>query len=52
VVLVGVGENVGALERLVEEAEDVIDDEDALLCVFGASGVLGCGLAEDHGGTW
>jgi len=36
---VGVGEDVSALESLVEEAEDVIDDEDAGLCVFGAGGV-------------
>jgi hypothetical protein len=39
VVGVGVGEDVGALERLVEEAEDVVDDEDTLLCVFGAGSV-------------
>jgi hypothetical protein len=50
VVGVGVSEDVGALERLVEEAEDVVDDEDALLCVFGAGGVWGRGLDEGVGG--
>lgn len=35
------GEDVGALQGLVEEAEDVVDDEDALLCVFGAGGIWG-----------
>ena len=37
--LVGVGEDVSALESLIEEAEDVVDDEDALLCVLGAGNV-------------
>jgi hypothetical protein len=50
VFLVGVGEDVGALQRLVKEAEDVVDDEDALLCILGAGGIWSCGLAEDHGG--
>jgi hypothetical protein len=50
VVGVGVGEDVGALQRLVEEAEDIVDDEDALLCVFGAGGVWGSGLAYTCGG--
>jgi hypothetical protein len=45
VVFVRVGEDVGALEGLVEEAEDVIDDEDTLLCVFGTRGVCGRRLA-------
>jgi hypothetical protein len=50
VVGVGVSEDVGALERLVEEAEDVVDDEDALLCVFGAGGVWGRRSDEGVGG--
>jgi hypothetical protein len=50
VILVSIREDVGALQRLIEEAEDVVDDEDALLCVLGAGGVWGCGLAGDHGG--
>jgi hypothetical protein len=39
-----VGEDVGALEGLVEEAEDVIDDEDALFGGLGARGVWEEGL--------
>lgn len=39
VVLVGVGEQVGALECLCEEAEDVVDDQDALACRRRAGGV-------------
>jgi hypothetical protein len=49
VFLVGVGEDVGALQRLVKKAENVVNDEDALLCVLGAGGVWSCGLAEDLG---
>jgi hypothetical protein len=36
VLFVRVGEDVGALQRLREEAEDVVDDEDALFGVFRA----------------
>jgi hypothetical protein len=50
VFLVGVGEDVGALQRLVKETEDVVDDENALLCVFGTGGVWGCISAENHRG--
>jgi hypothetical protein len=39
VVFVRVGEDIGALEGLIEEAEDVVDDEDALFGRFGARGV-------------
>lgn len=37
--LAGLGEDIGALDGLGEEAEDVHDDEDALLGVGGAGGV-------------
>ena len=36
---VGVGEDVGALERLVAVSEDIIDDEDRGGSVGGAGGV-------------
>lgn len=48
----GGGHDVGALEGLLEEAEDVEDDEDALLGVGGAGGVCGGGLSESGEGTW
>jgi hypothetical protein len=37
--VVSVSEDVGALQGLVEKAEDVVDDEDALLCVLGTGSV-------------
>ena len=39
--LVCVGENVGTLECLREEAKDVIDDQDTGLRILGASGICG-----------
>lgn len=34
-ILVGVCKNIGTLDGLVEVAKDVVDDEDALLCILG-----------------
>ena len=47
---VGVGEDVGALEGLVAEAEDVVDDEDGGGGVGGAGGVCEVGLVVWRGG--
>jgi hypothetical protein len=41
-ILISIGEDVGALERLVEEAEDVVDDEDAEFGVFRPGGIWDC----------
>lgn len=39
VLLVGVGKDVGTLERLREETEDVVDDKQSALCVTWACSV-------------
>ena len=47
---VGVGEDVGALEGLVAETEDVVDDEDGGGGVGGTGGVCEVGLVVRRGG--